>query len=113
LAPYNTSFFTFYPGKFNYLWEEFDLDRANYVIKKYNYVGSDQAWIAYNLGHWRSLYRESDGIYRIDSIEPGRETLEGNVRLVFFPGGPAKKPWENEIISEHPWISQYYPFHKL
>ena len=54
-----------------------------------------------------------DGIYRIDSIELGREMLEGNVMLVFFPGGPAKKPWEYEVISEHPWISQYYPFHKL
>jgi hypothetical protein len=87
--------------------------------------GSDQAWLAYKLGHDVPGWTKLDGVYDYNTQiakrvrasgyaglrkaiykHPAAHILPTNARLICFTGQP--DPWSEEAQHRSPWIKEHY-----
>lgn len=90
---YNGSMMMLTAGARPSVYESFTPEKAEVASRQF--VGSDQAWIAYALGRGEATWGPADGVVRWGTNDAGP--------LMFFPGNV--KPW-NAIA--HPFIGEHY-----
>lgn len=90
---YNGSMMLMTAGTRSQVYEQFTPERAEEASERF--VGSDQAWIAYVLGHGQATFGPSDGVVRWGAADRGK--------IMFFPGNV--KPWD---VLGHKWVSRHY-----
>lgn len=90
---YNGSMVLLTAGARPRVYTEFTPERAE--IASTQFVGSDQAWLAYALGRGEATWTPADGVVRWGAAQEGP--------MVFFPG--TVKPWE---VVQHPFVAANY-----
>lgn len=108
--PCNGSLVLHRAGTRAHIWNNFDPGKICPVqgLKKVNgFQGSDQAWIAGQMGPQDQLFQKKDGVYsyRIH-LRCGRERLPEDARIVFFHG--RHNPWDEGVRSRLRWVAQHY-----
>ncbi|NCC30972.1 MAG: hypothetical protein EOM24_02985 [Chloroflexia bacterium] len=105
-TPYNGSFWILRDGSRRQVWDRL-VPEAPHLTK--GIVGSDQAWIAYVLGHGEATYGKAEGLYsyRLDfRLASQKRTLPDNCRMVSFHG--RVDPWTRAALRASPWIEEHY-----
>jgi hypothetical protein len=90
---YNGSMILMNAGARPCVYEDFTPERAEEASRRF--VGSDQAWLAYSLGHGEATFKPSDGVVRWGAANEGP--------MMFFPGNV--KPWH---AVAHPFVGAHY-----
>lgn len=90
---YNGSMLLMDAGARPNVYEEFTPEKAEVASRQY--VGSDQAWLAYSLGQGEATWGIEDGVTRWGRDKGGA--------LMFFPGHI--NPWN---ATADPWVGEHY-----
>jgi len=104
---YNGSFQMFTSGTLQRIWSDFDPEMSPLRAKSAGYLGSDQAWLSWQLA-------KQDGCAHIPFPEFASYPLHlrlsrvftGKHRLVFFHG--KMKPWSTQSQLDSSWIQRYW-----
>lgn len=95
------------PGKFPFLWTEFDPQNTPRETAARRIVGSDQAWISMRMPKGLPVWTKADGIlsYKGD-LRNCREYLETgelppNTKIVFYHGQPKPAQCRDRFVLEH------------
>lgn len=106
--PYNGSMFMLTAGARPSVWRDFDPALSPVETRRAGLYGSDQAWIAYNLGPSEPVWTSADGVfsYRFNVERHHGGRLPVGARVVFFHG--AGDPWDPPIMKRSPWIAQHW-----
>lgn len=101
--PYNGSMFMLSAGARPKVWTEFDPVMSPIETRRAGLYGSDQAWIAHQLGPNEKTWTQADGVlsFRLD-VESRR--LPEHARIVFFHGNG--DPWDPPVQKRHPWVKK-------
>lgn len=99
--PYNGSMMLIRAGCRPQVYEDFDQSGAD--ISGTEFVGSDQAWLAYKLGRNEAVWDERDGVHWYSHRRWSHRTTP---RILFFPG--KVKPWTLAPIKIYPFITNNY-----
>lgn len=86
------------------VWSTFQGAESAAITRGLNMVGSDQAWMAYVLGHDEAVWTSRrDGVcaFKRDCFK----WLPPDARIVFFPG--RTKPTNARTRLQHPWIEAH------
>jgi hypothetical protein len=104
---YNGSFQMFTAGTLQRIWSDFDPEMSPVKAKQAGYMGSDQAWLSWQLS-------KEAGCNHVPFPEFASYPLHlrvtraftGKHRLVFFHG--KNKPWSEQSQSDSAWIRRYW-----
>lgn len=96
--PYNGSMMMIQAGKRAKVYQSFTPEKAAKAGERF--LGSDQAWISYCLGHDERVWDREDGLCWT-GVPKG-----GNPRVIFFPGGI--KPWTLTALAGGDFMEEYY-----
>lgn len=128
-APYCGSMFMMDAGARKSIWENFKMDDLIWLegvggwggIKSKRWahktaydagftIGSDQAWISYNLYPKEHTWGKADGVFNFkkDLYKKYRSQYHvlKKAKIIFFPG--EHDPSHKELYKEHPWIPELY-----
>lgn len=94
------------PGAHNSLWSKLP-DNAREITQGRRLSGSDQAWIAYNIGtHNIPCWTNRDGILALKrDCRKKIKRPPPHARVVFAPGWP--KPWDSQGQRLWPWLEGF------
>lgn len=104
--PCNGSLVLHQAGTRPYTWAFFDkaLIHPQHGFKyTTGFVGSDQAWIAYNLKPYDQFFEQKEGVYSYRCHLLERDKIPSNASVVFFNG--ERKPWHCMHL---PWVKENY-----
>lgn len=109
-TPYNGSMWLMNAGAREEVYTKFHPEISPQLARKAGMVGSDQAWMVYQLGPDEATWTAEDGVlaWRTD-LRRRRYRLPGNARMVFFQG--FVNPWDQDALREphaKPWIEAHY-----
>lgn len=96
---YNGSMYLIEPGHYQHLWDDFNPAASPLILRAYRgangkrIIGSDQAWISYNVKN-AATWTKHDGVWQLGQWAHA-PTERNNARIVFFAGG--YKPWHKGI----------------
>lgn len=90
--PYCGSMFMLRAGTRPTVWTEFDEVHSPIETIRAGLFGSDQAWIALNLGGDEATWAKAEGAYSYRMQVEKKSALPANAAVVFFHGKP--DPWE-------------------
>lgn len=106
-APYNGSMFLHNTGTRLQLWDEFNKNSPDVVVRherktQVRHYGSDQAWISFKCPG-EPTWGAQDGVHHFTLLDGHVPT---NCRLIFFAGG--NKPWSGRVQAELPQAHSAY-----
>lgn len=108
--PCNGSMVLHRAGTRPHIWKNFDAKKIDPVfgLKRVNgFQGSDQAWIASQIGAGDKFFGKKDGIYSYRvHLNKGRSLLPNDAKIVFFHG--RHDPWDESVRQRLPWVSKNY-----
>lgn len=99
--PYNGSMVMMTAGARSHVYKDFTPEQA--VSAGQRYIGSDQAWISYELGFGEATWGMEHGITWYGG-RPSRPAV--NPRIMFFFGNP--KPWDLVDRDTDDWVAEHY-----
>lgn len=101
--PYNGSMFMLRAGARPSVWTDFDPVWSPIQTRRAGLYGSDQAWIAYNLGGDEKTWTAADGVLSFRLNAERSRSLPDHARVVFFHGNG--DPWDPPIQKRFPWVA--------
>lgn len=99
--PYNGSMMLISAGCRPHVFDDFDREGA--LKSSAEFLGSDQAWLAYRLGWGEATWDEDDGV-RFYSGNLSADYGASDTRILFFPG--KMKPWIARSLNS--WVNDHY-----
>ena len=103
---YNGSMWLHQCGTRRQVIDNFCPAKSPQMTRQAGFVGSDQAWLAFQLpGEAVWTRDDGGGNWRTHCRNRGWQ-LPSNARIVFFPGN--ESPWEPHVQERAKWIGHYY-----
>lgn len=104
---FNGSFQMFTAGDLEHIWRDFDPYVSPKMVNQKMFMGSDQAWISYNMvGKEGSVGLRYPVIASYPSHVQRMAQHSAKTKILFFNG--TLKPWSPEAIRRTPWITSYW-----
>ena len=108
--PCNGSLVLHRAGTRQEFWNNFDPSKVDPVhgLKKINgFMGSDQSWIASQMGPEDKVFGRKDGVYSFRiHLKAGRISPPEDAKIIFFHG--RHNPWDEGLKNRCRWIARHY-----
>jgi hypothetical protein len=102
---FNGSLWKLRLGSLPRVWEKFDPLTSPREANERGFLGSDQAWMSYQLQGYPGWERR-DGILHYGVDAQGHAVLPNDARMVIFCG--KKKPWHADILAHYGWVREHW-----